>query len=130
MPIQLLRNRLLISQIKRDSRKLKRQPLTAMEKEQRSASAALSKNSFHDESENAEPDSSRNIWGKFKSKSFVILLISQSPICVVDEEQAKKDYQLMQPEYLRNSLIFNHIYFYLYEKEGDISQVVKKVDVA
>lgn len=62
---------------------------------------------------------------KFKGTYYYIVMISQRPIHILDEEYAQKDETILTRKSIPKWMDFNTIYFFEYSKKGDISSFKK-----
>ena len=66
----------------------------------------------------------------FKTDEYFILLISQRPIVKIDEVAVVSDDACLTSKEIPKDIDFNTIYFYEYEKEGDISTCKLNVKIS
>ena len=130
LPVDLLRNRLLISEIVKVTRKRKDYKKGASEP-QKDALDALE--ALEEEGESPGPQGSayskkRNILLHGGSPYYMVIL-SQWPIYKMDAQSFVKDHRQLNEAQTRNCLAFNKIYFFEYQREGDISEARKVCSV-
>ena len=120
--IEILRNRLLISSITKETKKIKKKkieepntpktPLTPFNREQLKDRFNINR--------------LKNLTGSF----YYIILISERPLHIIDEEFAINDNFILKKKTLPNWMHFNKIYFYEYQRNGDISKFKKVTPIS
>ena len=68
---------------------------------------------------------SRNILSNLISSQYIIVLVSQKPIYIVDEEFAQLDSELIEKESIPGWMEFNTVYFFRHSGPGDITEAKK-----
>ena len=125
LPVDIARNRLLISEvtkvtkhrkdIKKDDSEKTKDPLEIDDLDEPETPTTFAGGSVARK---------RNHFFSGASPYYVVML-SQWQVYRMDEQAFVKDHRSITPEMIRNCLPFNRIHFYEYKKEGDISDVRK-----
>lgn len=113
LPVDILRNRLLISQVIKSTKKRK----------------DIVQNDSEDDKKTEEVEEPTSKGGGSSKDKFLLggspyyaLMISQWPTFVMDQETYRKDTRILTDDGLKGCLKFNTLYFFDYKKEGDISE--------
>ena len=119
--IEILRNRLLISSIEKETKKIKKKKIN----EPSTPKTPLTP--FN--RENLKDRFNINKIKHFRGSFYYIILISQRPLHIIDEEFAMNDNFILKKETLPPWMDFNKMYFFEYQRNGDISKFKKATPI-